>query len=93
MCDPAPRHWAPRQILCGEVDLLSAGLAVIWALNTLHDRGIMIMRRHTRADNARALPLYQSVGFQMLKAFPHYRKLLDWEHHAEISCAYCGRRP
>jgi len=45
------------------------------ALCGLRDRGVDVIRLHTRADfPTRARDLYESLGFRVLKEFPRYRK-------------------
>lgn len=47
------------------------------ALNRLHDRGVTVVRLHTREDSPdRAADLYQQLGFRTVKRFPRYRKPL-----------------
>lgn len=49
------------------------------ALHGLRERGVSVIRLHT-ADlfPTRAIDLYQSVGFRVLKWFPRYRKPFVW---------------
>ncbi len=45
------------------------------SLYTLRARGVDVIRLHTNADfPTRAIDLYRSVGFRVLKEFPRYRK-------------------
>ena len=53
---------------------LARGL-LVRALHGLRARGIDVIRVHTNAGfRTRAMDLYQSVGFRVLKEFPRYRK-------------------
>jgi ribosomal protein S18 acetylase RimI-like enzyme len=47
------------------------------ALHDLRSRGVDVVRLHTRTDfRTRAVDLYTSLGFRVLKEFPRYRKPL-----------------
>lgn len=47
------------------------------ALRALRSRGVDVVRLHTRTDfQTRAVDLYASLGFRVLKEFPRYRKPL-----------------
>ena len=46
-------------------------------LRALRQRGVAEIRLHTNASfPTRAMDMYRSVGFRVLKEFPRYRKAL-----------------
>jgi mycothiol synthase len=55
-------------------------------LQSLTSRNIDVIRLHTRTDfQTRAIDLYTSLGFRVLKEFPRYRKPLATGHEADIN--------
>jgi mycothiol synthase len=55
-------------------------------LQNLASQGIDVIRLHTRTDfQTRAIDLYASLGFRVLKEFPRYRKSLVPESEANIA--------
>jgi len=70
---------------CGYIDEVSIdgafrrqGIAqalMLYALASLHERGVQRVRLHTDANNRHgARSLYEKIGFEVVKEFPRYRK-------------------
>ena len=53
-------------------------MTMAFGLRTLQERGVETVRLHTVSEfPTQAKNLYDSVGFQVRKAFPRYRKPQD----------------